>query len=206
MKERKTRHEGLLEELKRTGRSQVSLTTRTAGRWPLYPKVGVGYNAQVAFDAKHKLIVEQHVTNAGSDLGLLAPTAGAAKEVLGGERIEAAADRGYYKGEDVQACEDGGLAAYNPGRTVRDGLFCREEFRYYLTSDTYRCPGGQQLYPLYRCIKGNHTTVQYCNRDACRGCELKPQCTANTYRRVGRWTDGAVLDRMEARLAARTVI
>lgn len=33
-------------------------------------KVGVGYNAQVAFDAKHKLIVEQHVTNAGSDLGL----------------------------------------------------------------------------------------------------------------------------------------
>jgi hypothetical protein len=48
--------------------------------------------------------------------------------------------------------------------------------------------------------------VQYCNRDACRGCELKPQCTANTYRRVGRWTDEAVLDRMEARLAARPQI
>jgi hypothetical protein len=28
-----------------------------------HPKVGVGYNAQVAFDAKHKLIVEQHVTS-----------------------------------------------------------------------------------------------------------------------------------------------
>lgn len=39
------------------------------------PKVGVGYNAQVAVDAKHKLIVEQHVTNAGSDLELLAQTA-----------------------------------------------------------------------------------------------------------------------------------
>ena len=37
-----------------------------------FPKVGVGCNAQVAFDAKHKLIVEQHVTNDGSDLGLLA--------------------------------------------------------------------------------------------------------------------------------------
>ena len=207
LKERKTRHEGLLEELKRTGRSQVSLTDPDSRAMASHPKVGVGYNAQVAFDAKHKLIVEQHVTNAGSDLGLLAPTAGAAKEVLGGERIEAAADRGYYKGEDVQACEDGGLAAYiHPGRTVRDGLFRREEFRYDPTSDTYRCPGGQQLYPLYRCIKGNHTTVQYCNRDACRGCELKPQCTANTYRRVGRWTDGAVLDRMEARLAARPAI
>ena len=159
---------------------------------------------------KHKLIVEQHVTNAGSDLGLLAPTAGAAEEVLGVERIEAAADRGYYKGEDVQACEDVGIEAYiarpQRGSAVRDGLFRKEEFRYDPTSDTYRCPGGQQLYPLYRCGKGDHTTVQYCNRDACRGCELKPQCTANTYRRVGRWTEEAVLDRMEARLAARPEI
>src|SRR5512132_1281686 len=68
------------------------------------------------------------------------------------------------------------------------------------------CPGGQQLYPLYRCVKGGHTTVQYCNRDACRGCELKPHCTANTYRRVGRWTEETVLERMEARLAARPEI
>jgi Transposase DDE domain len=48
--------------------------------------------------------------------------------------------------------------------------------------------------------------VQYCNREACRDCELKPQCTANTYRRVGRWTEEAVLERMEARLAARPEI
>jgi hypothetical protein len=34
--------------------------------------------------------------------------------------------------------------------------------------------------------RADHTTVHYCNRDACRGCELKPQCTANTYRRVAR--------------------
>ena len=35
----------------------------------------------------------------------------------------------------------------------------KREFRYDPTSDTYRCPGGQQLYPLYRCVKGGHTTV-----------------------------------------------
>src|SRR5512133_2303385 len=108
LKERKTRHEGMLKELERTGQSQVSLTDPASRAMASYPKVGVGYNAQVAFDAKHKLIVEQHVTNAGSDLGLLAPTAGAAKEVLGVERIDAVADRGYYKGEDIQACEERG--------------------------------------------------------------------------------------------------
>ena len=210
MKERKTRHEGMLEELARTGQSQVSLTDPDSRAMASYPKVGVGYNAQVAFDAKHKLIVEQHVTNAGSDLGLLAPTAGAAKEVLGVERISAVADKGYYKGEDMQACEDAGRGHRGLRRPaaarLSDGLFRKEEFRYDPTRDTYRCPGGQQLSPLYRCVKGDHITVQYCNREACRGCELKPQCTANTYRRVGRWTEEAVLERMEARLAARPEI
>ena len=118
LKERKTRHEGLLEELERSGESEVSLTDPDSRAMAAHPKVGVGYNAQVAFDAKHKLIVEQHVTNAGSDLGLLAPTAGAAKEVLGGERIDAVADRGYYKGEDIQACEDGGSRPTSPGRSA----------------------------------------------------------------------------------------
>ncbi len=49
---------------------------------------------QVAVDAKHKLIVAHEVTNEGSDLGLLAQTAGAAKDALGVETIQAVADRG----------------------------------------------------------------------------------------------------------------
>src|SRR5512132_3321349 len=93
----------------------------------------------------------------------------------------------------------------SPGRSAGQryatGCFGRRS-----SATTRPCPGGQQLYPLYRCGKGDHTTVQYCNRDACRGCELKPQCTANTYRRVGRWTEEALLERMEARLAARPAI
>jgi hypothetical protein len=32
----------------------------------------VGYNVQIAVDAKHKLIVEQQVTNQVVDMGLLA--------------------------------------------------------------------------------------------------------------------------------------
>jgi transposase len=93
VRRRRAWHAELLQELERTGESQISLTDPDSRAMASYPKVGVGYNAQVAIDAKHKLIVEQHVTNAGSDLGLLAPTAGAAKEALGVERIEAVADK-----------------------------------------------------------------------------------------------------------------
>ena len=41
------------------------------------------------------------------------------------------------------------------------------------------------------------------NRGACRGCALKVQCTSNSYRRIGRYADEAVLDRMAERLADR---
>jgi hypothetical protein len=44
--------------------------------------VAVGYNVQIAVDAKHKLIVEQQVTNQVVDMGLLAQTAEPAKERL----------------------------------------------------------------------------------------------------------------------------
>jgi transposase len=176
----------------------------------MHPKVGVGYNAQVAVDSKHKLIVEQEVTNAGSDLGLLAATASAAKEVLEAEHIKVVADSGYYQGEDIAACEGAGIEAYvarpQRGSAVREGLFRKEEFHYDAQNDVYICPGNQQLHPRYRSTGGEHDRIYYCNRDACRHCELKSRCTTNSYRQVARWTGEAVLDRMETRLKANPKI
>src|SRR5271166_6024319 len=144
----------MLQELERTGESQISLTDPDSRAMAMNPKVGVGYNAQVAVDSKHKLIVEQKVTNAGTDLGLLAPTASAAKEVLEVEQIKVVADSGYYKGEDIAACEAAGIEAYVPrpqrGFAVQEGLFCKEEFHYDAQNDVYICPGNQQLHPRYR--------------------------------------------------------
>jgi hypothetical protein len=200
----------MLQELERTGERQISLTDPDSRAMALNPKVGVGYNAQVAVDSKHKLIVEQKVTNAGTDLGLLATTAAAAKEVLGADQIKVVADSGYYKGEDIAACEAAGIEAYvarpQRGFAVREGLFRKEEFRYDAQSDVYICPGHQQLHPRYRSSGGEHDRIYYCNRDACRHCELKSRCTTNPYRQVARWIDEAVLDRMETRLKANPEI
>jgi transposase-like protein len=207
LKERRACHTALLQELERTGESQISLTDPDSRAMAAHPKVGVGDNVQVAVDARHKLIVEQQVTNAGSDLGLLATTAAVAKEVLGVDNIDAVADKGYYKGEDIQACEDAGISTYvarpQRGSVVRDGLFRKEEFHYDAASDTFICPGGATLEPRYRSVVGGHSTLHYCNRDACRSCEIKPRCTSNTYRRIIRWAEEAVLDRMSERVAAR---
>jgi transposase len=207
LRSRRQGHAAMLTELVASGESQISLTDPDSRGTATNPKVGVGYNAQVAVDAKHKMIVEQHVTNAGSDLGLLAQTAGAARELLGVDRIDAVADMGYYKGEDIAACEEIGITPYvarpQRGAAVAAGRFAKDQFAYDAAGDFYRCPGGHQLGPSQRTEKNGHRSIFYANRPACRACPLKPQCTGGAVRRIKRWEGEAVLDRMSARLALR---
>ena len=94
-------------------------------------------------DAKHKLIAEQQVHNKVSDLGLLAETAVAARRNLAVDRIDAVADAGYFKIEDIEACENAGVMPHVPkpqrGSTVSQGLFPKERFRYDGGEDIYIC-------------------------------------------------------------------
>ncbi|WP_246763538.1 transposase [Rhizobium sp. 007] len=114
IKGKRDRHKALLDELDRSGEDQISLTDPDARAMARMTKVGVGYNLQLAVDVKHKLIAEQEVSNQVLDMGLLAPTVEAAMETLGVDRIEAVADRGYFKIEDIEACEKADITAYVP--------------------------------------------------------------------------------------------
>ena len=105
LSEKRRRYNAMLTQLDRTGEDQISLTDPGSRAMAAHTKVGVGYNIQVAVDAKHKLIVEQDVTNQVVDMGLLTQTATPAREVLGVETIDVVADRGYFKAEDIEACE-----------------------------------------------------------------------------------------------------
>ena len=65
----------MLKQLERTGEDQISLTDPDSRAMAAHTRVAVGYNVQVAVDAKNKLIVEQEVTNQVVDMGLLQATA-----------------------------------------------------------------------------------------------------------------------------------
>src|SRR4028118_1232972 len=75
IRERRTRCKAMLTELDRTGEEQISLTDPDSRAMAAHTRVAVGYNIQVAVDAKHKLIVEQQATNQGVDMGQLTRTA-----------------------------------------------------------------------------------------------------------------------------------
>ena len=69
----------------------------------------VGYNVQCAVDAKHHLIVEHEVTNVGSDRSQLFEMASRTKETLEVEALEVVCDRGYWRGEEIKACDEAGI-------------------------------------------------------------------------------------------------
>ena len=69
-------------------------------------------------DAKRKMIVEQAVTNDVLDMGLLQQTAEPARQILEVETIDVVADKGYFKSEDIEACEKAGLTSPCPKATT----------------------------------------------------------------------------------------
>jgi transposase len=69
LRARRARCQDRLAELDRTGEYQISLTDPDSRAMAAHTRVAVGHNVQVAVGAKHKLIVEQQVTNQVVDMG-----------------------------------------------------------------------------------------------------------------------------------------
>ena len=163
----------------------------------------VGYNVQTAVDTEHHLIVAHEVTNVGHDRHQLANMAEQAKEALGVDELSATADKGYYSGEEILACEQSGITTYIP-KTVTSsnqarGLFGKQDFIYKPEDDEYECPAGERL--IYRFTaddKGKEINRYWSS--ACPNCPLKPKCTTGKNRRVSRWVHEAVLDKVEERM------
>jgi transposase/IS5 family transposase len=204
---RRTRCKDMLAQLDQSGEDQISLTDPDSRAMAAHIHVAVGYNVQVAVDTKHKLIVEQQVTNQVVDMGLLTQTAEPAKEVLGVETIDVVADKGYFKTEDIEACEKAGMVPFVPrpqrGPSVKAGRFRKDEFQFDADEDSYVCPAGQRLHPYSSSLLRGLKKINYVNKLACDDCKIRARCTGGKFRTVSRLENEAVLDRMQARLATR---
>ena len=211
MRKKKERLEGYRKSLEESGEAQLSLTDPDSRSMRAGTRVGVGYNVQVAVDTKHHLIAEQQVHGKVTDLGLLAETATAARENLAVNQIDAVADRGYYKIEDIENCEISGVTPYVPkpdrSKARSRGQFPKSAFRYDAETDAYACPAGARLVPVWRTrvseARCETHVIHYANRAACAGCGLRGQCTTGRYRSITRYENEAVMERMADRLAAR---
>jgi len=164
----------------------------------------VGYNVQAVVDAKHHLIVAHEVTNQGHDRSQLANMTRQAQAATGLESLNVLADRGYFSGEEILACEAAGATPYLPkpltSGAKADGRFSKADFVYLPTEDVYRCPAGAKLPWHMRTVERGMALDRYWDLASCRACAIKSQCTPSPNRRITRWEHEAVIDALQRRL------
>lgn len=218
LRARQAHYATLAAELVATGERQRSLTDPESRRMKVRGGSDVCYNAQIAVEAQHHLIVADDVTNAVTDVHQLAPMAQAAQVALGGAPLDAVADRGYHHAEQVQACVATAITPYVPqpatSKNAAQGRFTKAAFRYDAAQDAYHCPAGQVL--PYGCTETEPAPAPgqpgrriryYYNARACAGCALRPQCTTSAFgRRIARYPEETLVEAMAARVRAQPAL
>src|SRR5207342_3009286 len=205
LKEEVTRLNAINAEMMKSDDKQISLTDPDARSMTTSGKdTGiVGYNVQAAVDTENHLIIAHEVTNVGTDRHQLSNMAEQARTEMGVETLDAVADRGYYEGEEIKACEEAGITVTLPKPQTSGakaaGRFGKQDFVYVAAEDVYRCPAGEQLIYRYTNEEDGKTLRRYWTT-ACQTCALKAQCTPGKERRISRWEHEAVLEKVQQRL------
>jgi transposase len=206
LQEKQDWHKELLAQLD-DEQKQISATDPDTRKMPTAHGMMVGYNAQVAVDAKYKLIAADDVTNEVTDYKQLANVALEAKANLELKQAEVVADAGYYNAAEVSRCAEQGITAYVPkadtsANTAR-GLYGKSRFRYDEGKDVYVCPAGAELTHRFNTYELGRE-LRYYRASGCKGCALKKQCTRNkSNRTITREENEGLMEAMAARMAAQ---
>ncbi len=208
LKSSKEKYMKMIQEMEETGESQVSLTDPDSRSFSKKFGVAVGYNAQIAVDDKHHLIVEQEVTNKVTDIDELSSMSIKAKEALGVDNLKVVADAGYCNAKEIEACEEAGIEAYTPkintSNCRKKGLYGKKQFKYDADKDCYYCPAGKKLtyrFEGFEKRRKKHRSVLYYVGEFCQICSQKPLCTeSKDSRRITRCPEEGAIDRMQERI------
>jgi len=205
LKNKKVDLEKLLEKAEKEGEvSTVDSDSRLMRSGGDARPLDVCYNAITTVDAKHKLIVDFEVINQSNDLGTLELMSKKVQDVLGVEEFNHLADKGFYDGKDIVACEQMGVkclvAKPRAGGSKKSEEFCHERFIYDQKLDCYVCPCEQRLqFKRVNKYNGGGLYRVYENYAACRVCLRRGECTLSSYRRVYRPLYQDVLDVVDVR-------
>ena len=177
----------LLVAVRAAPNKQISLTDPDARSMATTSKdTGlVGYNVQVV-DAQHHLIVAHEVANIGNDRSQLSTMAKQAQEATGVCELTAIANRGYFKGEEILACETTAVTPPVPkpltSGAKADGWFGKQDFVCDAGEDAYRCAAGEKLTWRYWNVEAGRKLHNYWTTK-CAGRALKSNGTPGKERR-----------------------
>ena len=187
---KKVEYEEMRKRVNESVDGQVS-TTDPDARAVIHKRniVQVGYNIHATADDKHNLIVDVFSGGVNDTYGL-SEAGTRAQEVLGLEKINLLADKGYHTGIELARCERKGVRPYvspkEPNEQSTPG-FNKSDFIYDRKSDTYTCPAGSLMRTngsVYKKTdRGKYSFRRYLTND-CQSCPLKEKCTARDQGRL----------------------
>jgi CheY-like chemotaxis protein len=138
----------------------------------------VGYNVQTAMDARHYLIVAHEVCQRWRQLIKMAKQTQAVMDI---PELQVVADRDYFNGDEILACDEAGITAYVPKPMTSEARaqarFDKADFVYDPDTDTYRCPAGSQLIRRFARVEAGHLIHRYWSSD-CPHCAIKDEAHA----------------------------
>jgi len=208
LKKRKEKYNELLKGLDESGQTQISLTDTDSRLMVNNHWVDVCYNVQTTADSKHKLILDYEVTNEREDSCQLSKMSRRAKEILGVERLDVLADKGYYNWREIKECVDNGITLYIPEvrltvpkkRGVPKPEFYKDKFTYDAGRDIYICPMGNEL-TFKSEIKYHGKVMKLYKSEECFSCPSRHKCTRNRSGKIiYRWEHEEVLEEMRERV------
>jgi len=193
-KRKKTNYQNIDKQLKETGDGQIS-TTDPDSKAVVFQRnsVKVGYNIQAASDGKNKLLIAAE-TGDVNDTKALAMMVEEVQQNIGKQEMDVLADKGYHSGRELKKSEELGVTTYispkQSSSTKSNPDFAMESFKYDQKQDSYTCPAGITLQTNGRWynkkIKNGRLSyqVKHYKTKACKGCELRSQCTINKLGRI----------------------
>jgi transposase len=205
LNQRKAKFEGFLERLETESEiSTVDPDARLMRSGGDARALDVCYNVQTVVDSKNHMIADFDITGRSDDKGNLQNMSERAMEVMSTDTLTNLADKGYYDGEDIAACEQNGVtclvAKPAAGGAKKTEGFGHEAFKYDKEKDCYICPCQNQLRYMRNQKHGNGKEyLVYANYSACGKCPKKKECTKAKYRQILRLPYQDTLDIVDER-------
>lgn len=142
------------------------------------------YNPQISVDEDHQIIVGQHVSQNANDKREIEPALEAIKEATGKLPDILSADNGYMSGDNLQALEESPIDTYiatdkseKKNKASLDNTerkLVKADFDYDEDSDTFTCPGQQELVVVKQGKDGSRTYQG--DIEICNACLYKGRC------------------------------
>jgi len=175
----KSKIENILNELRVEKKQSTNTTDPDSKSMRARQGPGAGYNAQLAVDEKHGLIVNSDVVSDNHDYHQFSKQVNQANEVLGKPCETACADAGYSDTNSLANANEQGIRVIVPSQrqAAKNGndKFGKSQFRYDSRNDVYICPEG---HTLKYCGKNEKRKMRYYAAGAiCQSCRHFGRCT-----------------------------